>query len=921
MKTQIPQEEQSAAAASRSVDVSQAGTVWYDGARRLVGYAQQARRGARALWDGPSLMRLRRLTLAARRARWSGAVVIVLGAVLTTLFIAGVDHLVYLPNYGIIYLPTIAFIAYYWDWLHGAVAALLDLCCIYVFFAPPFVSIKPLTTTIVAQLLTDAAVIAFVLAVVQLAASRRALAEHEATRFASLASVGVALAGELNEDRLLHLIARTACDLTGAGFAAFTLRPVDALGRPIAPSRGDLFHLAAVVGVTPAEERLFRHMPLGGEGLLAPIFRFGRTVRVADAAAAIYGAAPDDTGAHGVRTNRREATRTLARAYSRGALGVADLKGVGLPRGHPVVRSFLGAPLLDHMGDVRGGLLLGHTEPDRFTAEDERLLIGLAAQAATALENARLYRAAQSQAQELDVIFESIADGVSLIDAQGQPIRENGAAKALRETLVADGVEAIPARVDAEARSSALSVLTVSGEPREYIVTVTPVSGAATSERQLGSADGESGPQRRATTPASDSDGDTAGAVVVWHDVTEAQQLIAERRARAEADARRALLQVVIDELPSGVYLVYGPEARLALANRTALTLWGAQWTVGQPMVEFLREHGTYVLRPDNQPMPLEELATLHAARTGEPVHHHQEIIVRPDADPLPVLFNAVTISSDLLRGLQPGGSQSDESEEHVALVVLQDMTPLKAAERLKDEFIAMAAHELRTPMAAVKGYSEMLQRGVTGAHGTPLEEWQLEALDSIDLATTRLVDLTNDLLDVSRLQANRLELRIEPHDLLALIKRVARRFQVTTQKHHIVTQSPQEYVVARIDAPRMEQIVGNLLSNAIKYTPEGGDIVVTVTADEAAGIARVGVRDSGIGIPVAQQEQLFARFARAENARELGIGGTGLGLYLCRELLAQMEGRIWFESQEGDGTTVYFEAPLHSAEDDQASS
>src|SRR6185437_15699330 len=133
-------------------------------------------------------------------------------------------------------------------------------------------------------------------------------------------------------------------------------------------------------------------------------------------------------------------------------------------------------------------------------------------------------------------------------------------------------------------------------------------------------------------------------------------------------------------------------------------------------------------------------------------------------------------------------------------------------------------AHELRTPMTAVKGYAEMLVRGAASGQGVSLDEWQLEALDSIDQATTRLVDLTNDLLDVSALQANRLELRHEPHDLLALARRVGRRFQVTTQRHQISIRSPQEYVVADIDAPRMEQIIGNLLSNAIKYSPNGGE-------------------------------------------------------------------------------------------------
>ena len=904
MKAQIPQERSAASPTMEGEEPSAMAMRWPAGIQAMNDMARRARYISRIWWDAPAMMWLRRLTMNTRRAPWSGVAVIIGGAIMTTLFIMALDQLTYLPNHGIIYLPVIAFIAYYWDWWHGAIAALVDLFCIYLFFAQPFGHFKLLTPSVTAQLTTDAAVIAFVMAIVQLAASRRAMAEREATRFAALTSVGLALAGELNEERLLRLIARTACDLTGAGFAAFTLRPVDSGGRPMAPARGDMFHLAAVVGVTPEQEALFRHMPLGGKGLLEPIFRQGKTVRVSDASAPYT-----SHTAEGGKGPRNDEPRGLTRAYTGSAATAVDLASVGTPRGHPFVRSFLGAPLLDRMGDVRGGLLLGHVEPDRFTAEDERLLLGLAAQAASALENAHLYLAAQSQAQELDVIFESIADGITLVDARGQTVRENGAAKALRDSLAATSDDPLT-RLMPTSRNADISVTTVAGEAREYAVTVTQVA-APTMPARRGAGMSDTAGQEPSAVETLDPESGESAAVVVWHDITEAQQLSVERRARADADARRALLQVVIDELPSGVYLVRGSDARLALANRAALDVWGAPWTMGQPMLDFMRERGIRVVRPDNQPLPQDELATLRAVKTGEPMRHHQEIIVRPDGHAVPVLFNAVTIRSDLLHDLESNTSPLDASDQRMVLVVVQDLTPLKAAEQIKDEFIAMAAHELRTPMAAVKGYAEMLQRNSTGQNGAPLDEWQLEALDSIDLATTRLVDLTNDLLDVSRLQANRLELHREPHDLVALVKRVVKRFQITTQKHHIITRSPQEYVVSSIDAPRMEQIVGNLLSNAIKYSPNGGDILATVEADEQAGVARVSIRDSGIGIPQEQQERMFARFARAENARELGIGGTGLGLYLCRELLAQLDGRIWFESQEGAGTTVYFETPL----------
>jgi hypothetical protein len=262
----------------------------------MAGGARTAWQGWRALWSAPQMLLWRDRVQRWRALPYSGVVVLLAGTALTTLLVGGVDRAVPLPNPGVVYLPLIAMLAYHWNWRYGALAGLLQLACVYVFFVPPAGLVKRPDAKTLAALIALAAVTAFMLALVQLAANRRAQAEREAGRFAALTSIGTALAGELQEDRLLQLIAHTARELTGAEFAAFTLRPVDALGQPLVPAEGARFHLAAVVGVSPEQEALFERIPLGGEGMLAPIFRHGVPVRVPDVLAMQHGATPTDVG-------------------------------------------------------------------------------------------------------------------------------------------------------------------------------------------------------------------------------------------------------------------------------------------------------------------------------------------------------------------------------------------------------------------------------------------------------------------------------------------------------------------------------------------------------------------------------------------------------------------------------------------------
>ncbi len=876
------------------------------------------------VWNSPRVAELRAKVTRLQKLPYSGTVALVMSTALATLLIMALDHtMVLFPNPGLVYLPFVGLLAYYWDWRYGAIATLLQLFCVYFFFIPPSNALKSLDLEGVTQLVTLAAVTGFVLAIVQLARLRRVMAEHAAERLTALNRIGTALVSELDEKRLLHLIAETARDLTKAGFAAFTLRPINELGQPLVPSEGHLFYLAAVVGVTKEQEAQLQRMQLGGEGLLAPIFRHGVPVRVADALAFMQ--RPENTQAAKLRAksiDSRETARQAAIEYAHGHLAKEGLHSLGVPRGHPIVRSFLGVPLLDRNGNVRGGLLLGHTEPDQFTQDDEMLLVGMASEAAIALENARLFSAAQAQAQELDAIFESIVDGIALVDDRGKVLRENRTAHRLLKALgnTAEETEELLRTAASHAFKGEeepiipVTVVDESKEAREYLVSASPLrqstigSGPLPVQEELNTS-GFNGQDKKLT---SDVQEEATGAVVVWHDVTEAHRLLIERQAHAETEARRALLQTVIDELPSGVYLVSGRDARLVLANRAATEVWGASWPYGQPMRDFLTANGIRIFHVDGRPLVQSELATLRAVQSGESVHHHQEIIVHRDGTTLPVLVNAVALDPFVLGVTSSDHLNSSQgTPEPAAIVVQQDVTALKEAERLKDEFIGIAAHELRSPLAVVKGFAQMLKVQTMRGKGPELADWQMEAIQDIDQATSRLVELTEDLLDVTRLQAGRLELNFEPTDMVALVQRTVKRFQITTERHQISVNATPEYIIATVDHRRIEQVVSNLISNAIKYSPDGGDVEIVVCEDEKAHAALLSVRDHGIGIPAHQKGRIFSRFMRADNAHAHNIGGTGLGLYLCRELVERHNGRIWFESVEGQGSTFYVSLPL----------
>ena len=234
-----------------------------------------------------------------------------------------------------------------------------------------------------------------------------------------------------------------------------------------------------------------------------------------------------------------------------------------------------------------------------------------------------------------------------------------------------------------------------------------------------------------------------------------------------------------------------------------------------------------------------------------------------------------------------------------------RDLTDARRLEELKADFVATASHELRTPLAAVYGAAQTLRR-----HDFALDEAGRDRFVSLIVdESERLNRIVNEILLANQLDAGRLDLLEEPFDPGDLVERV-----VDAAREHrppgirLAIEVEDEISAVAADRDRVRQVLVNLVENAIKYSPDGG--VVEVGVQETEGAVCFHVRDEGLGIPADEQARIFEKFYRLDPEMTRGIGGTGLGLYICSELLERMDGRIWVESKEGAGSTFSFELP-----------
>lgn len=241
-------------------------------------------------------------------------------------------------------------------------------------------------------------------------------------------------------------------------------------------------------------------------------------------------------------------------------------------------------------------------------------------------------------------------------------------------------------------------------------------------------------------------------------------------------------------------------------------------------------------------------------------------------------------------------------------LVILRDITREKLVDRMKSEFVTLAAHQLRTPTSAVKWALKTLLEGDLGA----LNKKQKEIIEEAYVTNDRSIKLVNDLLDVAQIEEGKYLSKITLSNIEDIIQSVVDSYSKSIKEKKLkveLKKSKEELSRVMLDVAKMRTAIRNIFDNAVRYTLPGGKISIILKGGEKE--IEIQIQDTGLGIPLYQQEKVFTKFFRSVNIMRVDTEGTGLGLYIAKNVIEAHGGRIWFKSEEGKGSTFYFTVPI----------
>ncbi|HEX7828576.1 MAG TPA: ATP-binding protein [Thermoanaerobaculia bacterium] len=549
----------------------------------------------------------------------------------------------------------------------------------------------------------------------------------------------------------------------------------------------------------------------------------------------------------------------------------------------------------------------------------------------------RLRESIGKQVRRTEAMIAGMADGVLLVDGEGRVVFINPAG----QRLLGRTDVGVPIFKQAEVyrlRDEHGRLL----DPQELPAAQALSTGRAVQDMTVLIA--REGSERVAVSMSATplhEDGQTSGVVVTFRDITERRALEEQMQAQAE---RSQILSDAGAFFSSNIDPTWVTQA---IAERTAEVLgdWSAV-ILRSPDANELRVASiyhrdmaslglawSYIYR---QPLIVGEGIIGQVVSTGYP---SLTTNVRPTFDQtnpgtyhkssgnlasllvLPLRTRREMIGALVIAANSPDRAMSDDKlplaevlAERAALAIenaklyteqVEARRKVEDLSRLKDEFLSIASHELRTPVTSIKGYTQLAKMLIKEGDLSTSDEYLDIALDQID----RMSRLILELLDVSRIETGRLEIRRETIAWSHFVRDVVHRHHTAVSDRRFHVSVPDDSKIVSGDRDRLEQVLGNLLENAVKYSPDGSDI--TVTVDDRGDSFLTAVCDRGIGIPADELGQVFERFHRGRQVSSTNYGGLGLGLYITKQIIERHGGTIWVDSKEGQGTTFYFSLPV----------
>jgi PAS domain S-box-containing protein len=393
------------------------------------------------------------------------------------------------------------------------------------------------------------------------------------------------------------------------------------------------------------------------------------------------------------------------------------------------------------------------------------------------------------------------------------------------------------------------------------------------------------------------SSGDILGIIVVFLILTIFSYASRQINDQREQSLRHALQSIAEEKAHDDALLAGMGEGIIATDQKGHIVMSNvlAEEMLGYTNSELKRKNilDVCVIQNENrQNLSVDQLPlhiALHTLRTIKSIY----TLVRRDGSTLPVYITASPASL----GNKPIGG----------VVLLRDISKDKEIDKIKMDFVTLASHQLRTPLAAIKWFTEMLIKGDFG----PLQKDQQEIVTNISRSTERMIDLVNSLLNVTYFESGQKILDVKPTNLKNLIDEALLSLQqlIHEKKHSVVISVHPNLPIITVDPKLIRNVYFHLINNAILYTPAGGEISIFISHKHNEIISQI--TDNGAGIPKDEHKRVFEKFYRGSNIAKNTPDGSGLGLYIIRAIIESSGGKIWFESEEGKGTTWWFTLPI----------